>query len=54
VYRGLSVYCVKNSINCGELWADEDFEMLAIEVKGRDTKFTWVIVGIYRTPNEDM
>jgi hypothetical protein len=28
--------------------------MIAIEVKGRDPKNTWVIVGIYRSPNEDM
>ena len=46
--------CVKNYIDCRELWADEDFEMIAIEVKGRDTKFTWEIVIIYRALNEDM
>jgi len=28
--------------------------MLTFEVKGRDPKFTWEIVGIYRAPNEDM
>ena len=28
--------------------------MIAIEVKGRDPKITWGIVGIYRAPNEDM
>jgi hypothetical protein len=28
--------------------------MIAVEVKGRDQKFTWEIVGIYRAPNEDM
>jgi hypothetical protein len=33
---------------------DEDFEMTAVEVKGRDPKFKWEIVGIYTTPNEDM
>jgi hypothetical protein len=37
-----------------ELWADEDFETIAIEVKVRDTKFTWRIVGIYRDRNEEM
>jgi len=36
-----------------ELWTD-DFETIAVEVKGRDPKFTWEIVGIYRAPNEDM
>jgi hypothetical protein len=33
---------------------DEDFEMIAVEVKGRDPKFTWEIVSIYRAPKEDM
>lgn len=33
---------------------DEDFEMIAVEVKGRDPKCTWGIVCIYRAPNEDM
>jgi hypothetical protein len=28
--------------------------MIAVEVKGRDPKFTWEIVGIYRAPYEDM
>ena len=46
--------CVKNYIDCRELWVDEDFEMIVIEVKGRDPKFTWEIVGIYRAPNDDM
>jgi len=33
-------------IDCRELWVDEDFEMIAFEERGRDTKFTWEIVGI--------
>jgi hypothetical protein len=37
-----------------ELWTDEDFGMIAVEVKGKDTKLTWQIVAIYRAPNEDM
>jgi hypothetical protein len=37
-----------------ELWTDEDFEMIAVEVEGRNAKFTWEIVGIYRAPKEDM
>jgi hypothetical protein len=45
--------CVRNDIDCRELWTDEDFEMIAVEVKGRDQKFTWEIVGISRAPNED-
>jgi len=28
--------------------------MITVEVKGRDPKFTWEIVRIYRAPNEDM
>jgi hypothetical protein len=46
--------CVKNYIHCRELWTDEDFEMIAGKVKGRDPKFSWEIVGIYRAPNEGM
>jgi hypothetical protein len=46
--------CVKNYIACAELWVDEEFEMIAIEVKGGYSKCTWGIVGIYRSPNEDM
>jgi hypothetical protein len=57
--RGLSVVggvfiCVRNSIACTELWADEDYEMTAVEVKGLDPKHTREIIGIYRAPNEDM
>jgi hypothetical protein len=46
--------CVKDYIACPELWVDEDFEMIAFEVKGRDHKFTWEVVGIYGVPNEDI
>jgi len=28
--------------------------MIAIQVKGRDPKFTWEIVGIHRAVNDDM
>jgi hypothetical protein len=28
--------------------------MIGIEVKGRDRKITWEIVGICRAPNKDM
>ena len=53
--RGGGVFiCVKNYIACAELWVDEEFEMIAVEVKGRYSKCTWEIVGIYRPPNEDM
>ena len=46
--------CVKTSISCTELWVDDDFGMIAVEVKGMDPKYTWEITGIYRAPNEDM
>jgi hypothetical protein len=52
--RGGGVFiCVKNNIACSELWVDDEFEMIAVEVKGNDPKYTWEIVGIYRAPNED-
>ena len=44
----------KNFIAATELWVDDDFEMIAVEVKGMDPKYTWEITGIYRAPNEDM
>ena len=46
--------CIKNYVDCRELWVDEDFEIITIEVKGGDPKFTWEIVGISRAPNDDM
>jgi len=36
------------------LWTDEVFEMIAVEVKGRNPQFAWEVVGVYRAPNEDM
>jgi hypothetical protein len=33
---------------------DDEFEILAFEIKGSDPKYTWEIVGIYRAPNEDI
>jgi hypothetical protein len=44
---------LKNFIASKELWVD-DFEMIAVEVKGMDRKYTWEIIRIYRTPNEDI
>ena len=39
--RGDGVFiCIKNYIDCRELWTDEDLEMVAVEVKGRNQKFT--------------
>ena len=52
--RGGGVFvCVKNCFTCTELWVDEVYEMIAVEVKGRGPKITWEIVGIYRAPNKD-
>jgi len=28
--------------------------LIAVEVKGRNLKFAWEVVGVYRAPNEDM
>ena len=28
--------------------------MLAVDVKDRNTKFTWEVIGMFRAPNEDM
>jgi len=36
-----------------ELWVD-DFEIIAVEVKGSDPKCKWEIVGIYRAPNQNI
>jgi len=53
--RGGGVFiCVKNSIASTELWVDEDYEMIAVGVKGKDPKYMWEIIGIYRAPNEGM
>jgi hypothetical protein len=46
--------CFKTNITCSELWVDNDFEIIAVEVKGSDSKDTWEIVDIYRAPNEDV
>ena len=53
--RGMGGFiCVKNNIACSELWVDDDFEILAIEVKSSDPSYTWEIIGTYRAPNEDV
>jgi hypothetical protein len=53
--QGVGVFiCVKDYIACTELWVYKDFQIIAAEVKGRDPKFTWEIIGTYRAPNEDM
>ena len=32
--------CVKNNIACSELWVDDEFEIIAVEVKGSDHKYS--------------
>jgi hypothetical protein len=46
--------CIKNIIASTELLVDDDFDKIVVEVKGMDAKYTWEIIGIYRTPNEDI
>ena len=53
--RGGGVFiCLNNYIDCRVLWTGEVFEMTAVEVKGRNPKFAWEVVGVYRAPNKDM
>jgi len=53
--RGVGIFiCVKNYIDCRELWINVNFELLAIEVKGRNPKYNREVVGMHRAPNEDM
>jgi hypothetical protein len=47
-------FVLKNSIACSELWVDDEFEIIVVEVKGNEPKCMWEIVGIYRAPNEDI
>ena len=46
--------CFKNNIVSSELWSDDEFDIIAVEVKRSDRKCTWELVGIYRSPNEDL
>jgi hypothetical protein len=53
--RGGRVFIgVRKNITCSELWVDDQFEMISVEVRGTNPKHTWEIVGIYRAPNEDI
>jgi len=36
------------------LWIEDDFEMVAVEVKEMDSKYTREIICIYRTVSEDV
>jgi hypothetical protein len=53
--RGGGIFiCVKGNNECKVLWTDKVFEMKAVEVKDGNPKFSWEVVGVYRSPNEDM
>ena len=49
-----ALICVKNIIASTEVCVDVNFEMIAVEVKGMDSKYAWHIIGIYTAPNDDM
>ena len=46
--------CVKNISASIDVCVDVDFEMIAVEVKGMISTYTWHIIGIFRAPNDDM
>ena len=46
--------CVENISASTELWVDDDFEMIAVEVKGMNPKYTLEIIDFYRDENDDM
>jgi hypothetical protein len=37
---------LQNNIACSELWVDEDFEITAVEVKGRSPECTWEVCRV--------
>jgi len=45
---------VKNIIASTKLCVVDDFEFIAVEVKGMDARYTWEIIGIYRAQNKDI
>jgi hypothetical protein len=51
--RGGRAIGVKNITAATELWVRYNFEMIAVEVKGMDPKYTWEIMCTYRAANED-
>jgi hypothetical protein len=45
--RGCGVFiCVKNNIACSTVRLDDDFEIIAVEVKCSDPKCTWKVRDI--------
>jgi hypothetical protein len=47
-FDGRVFMCVKNFIASTELSVDDDFDMIAFEVKVVDRKYTYEIIGIFR------
>ena len=53
--RGVWIFIrVKSIIAPTELWVDDDFEIVAVEKKEVDPKYSYKIIGIYRAPNQDI
>jgi hypothetical protein len=49
------VECLSKNYNtCAELGVDEMYGMIAVEVKDRNPKIKWEVVGMYRSPKEGM
>jgi len=46
--------CFKNISASTDVCVDVDFEMIAVEMKGMISTYTWRIIGIYRAPNDFM
>ena len=52
--RGGGVFiCVKSNIEIKNTWADDDFEIVAVEIISRSHRHNWEILGVYRAPNDD-
>jgi hypothetical protein len=43
-----------NIIASTDLWLDNHFEMIAVELKGMNPKYTRGITSMYGAPNEDV
>jgi hypothetical protein len=41
------VICVRKNITCSELWVEDKFGILAVEIKAIDLKYAREIVGIF-------
>jgi len=50
----VGVICVKNFVTSTKSRVDDNFTMIAVEVKGMDPNYAWEIIRIYRAPIEDI